>query len=158
MNESAFDEAYEKYGKMLYRIAFLYLGNAEDAEDALQEVFIKYLYNSKPFKDEGNEKAWLIKVTQNKCKDILKSGARNNLSLDSLDLAEEQSNNDLKLDIAARVAALPLKYKEAVILYYYNGYSVSVIAHILKTGKSAVKMRLSRGRELLKLDLEEYES
>ena len=75
--EKEFESVFEKYGKMLYKIAFLYLGNASDAEDALQEVFIKYLKADKAFKNDGHLKAWLIRVTQNKCKDYLKSPFRN---------------------------------------------------------------------------------
>lgn len=152
-----FEEKYNRYGDMLYRIAFLYLSNAQDAEDVLQEVFIKLLYSSPEFKSSEHEKAWLIRVTQNQCKNLLRSPKRKNCSVEDLQLAEESENNDLKLDVVRQVTALPLKIKEAVILYYYCGYSVALTAKILKTGKSAVKMRLKKGRQLLKISLEDYE-
>lgn len=152
-----FEEKYNLYGDMLYRIAFLYLSNAQDAEDVLQEVFIKLLYSSSEFKSSEHEKAWLIRVTQNQCKNLLRSPKRKNCSVEDLQLAAESENNDLKLDVVRQVTALPLKIKEAVILYYYCGYSVALTAKILKTGKSAVKMRLKKGRELLKISLEDYE-
>ena len=68
-----FEEKYNLYGDMLYKIAYLYLGNQADAEDALQEVFIKLLSRTLPFKNAEHEKAWLIRVTQNKCRDMLRS-------------------------------------------------------------------------------------
>lgn len=74
-----FEEKYNRYGDMLYRIAFLYLSNAQDAEDVLQEVFIKLLYSSPEFKSSEHEKAWLIRVTQNQCKNLLRSPKRKKL-------------------------------------------------------------------------------
>lgn len=71
--KSIFESKYNLYGKMLYKIAFLYFGNSYDAEDALQEVFIRLLYKSPSFKNENHEKAWLIRVMQNKCRDMLKA-------------------------------------------------------------------------------------
>jgi RNA polymerase sigma-70 factor (ECF subfamily) len=154
--EEQFETKYDAYGEMLYRIAFLYLANSADAQDVLQDVFIKLLYDAPNFKDENHEKAWLIRVTQNRCKNILKSSARKNLPLDDVQLPSSSYDNDLKMDVSKQVIALPVKYKSAIILYYYNDYSVSEIAHILKISKSAVKMQLKRGRELLKIQLEDY--
>lgn len=73
-----FDELYEKYGDMLYKIAFLYFGNKHDAEDALQEVFVKALLKI-PNDTDSHQKAWLIRVTQNQCKDMLKKAKNLNL-------------------------------------------------------------------------------
>lgn len=155
--EQEFNTAYNNYGEMLYKIAFLYLGNADDSEDVLQDTFIKLLYNSPGFKDENHKKAWLIRVTQNNCKNLLKSFARKNISYDDLQIPSLSADDDLKMDVVKQVISLPVKYKSAIILYYYNDYSVSEIAHILKISKSAVKMQLKRGRELLKIKLEDYE-
>jgi RNA polymerase sigma-70 factor (ECF subfamily) len=155
--EIKFEAKYNDYGEMLYKIVFLYLGNADDAEDILQEVFIKLLYNAPLFKNSQHEKAWLIRTTQNKCKDILKSSYRKNVPIDDLQLFENSQNNDEKIDVTSQIIALPAKYKTAIILYYYYDYSVSEIAQILKTSSSAVKMQLKRGRELLKMQLEDYD-
>ena len=153
--EKEFESVFEKYGKMLYKIAFLYLGNASDAEDALQEVFIKYLKADKAFKNDGHLKAWLIRVTQNKCKDYLKSPFRNSGSYDeSIDFMH--SDSDLSIDVIKKTVALPQKYKSVIILHYYYDYSVKEISTTLKISESAVKMRLKRGREILKMELEDY--
>lgn len=153
--QKEFEEKYKSYGDMLYKIAFLYLGNASDAEDALQEVFTKYLFGKKMFNGSGHEKAWLIRTTQNVCLDMLKKGSRKNINIDDLCVAV-QSEDDLAFDVLQKVTALPPKYKSAVVLYYYNGCSVQEIAAVLKISKAAVKKRLQRGREMLKLELEDY--
>lgn len=157
--ESQFESKYNLYGNMLYKIAFLYFGNSYDAEDVLQEVFIKLLYASPSFKNAEHEKAWLIRVTQNKCRDVLKASERKNKCFDEFEKSDElKTENDVYLDVVKQVVALPEKYKMAVILYYYYDYSVEQISQILKISKSAVKMRLKRGREILKIELEDYKN
>lgn len=151
-----FQKKYKEYGEMLYRIGFVFLGNPDDTEDILQEVFITLLYNSPEFKTKEHEKAWLIRITQNKCINFLKSSGRKALPIDELKLPTYSENNDEKIDIVKNILSLPPKYKTAVILYYYNDYSVEEIAKILKISKSAVKMRLKRAREILKIELEDY--
>ena len=154
-----FDELYQKYGEMLYKIAFLYFGNSHDAEDALQEVFVKALQKLPNGTDE-HHKAWLIRVTQNQCKDMLKRSENKNLCIDDVVLAGEceNINNESRIDILQKIVKLSPKYKTAVILYYYYDYSVSQIADTLKISQSSVKMRLKRGRDILKLELEGYEN
>lgn len=151
-----FHNKYKEYGEMLYRIAFVLLGNTDDTEDILQEVFITFLYNSPEFKTKEHEKAWLIRRTQNKCINLLKSSSKKSVSIDELQLPTYSENNEEKIDIVKNILSLPHKYKTAVILYYYNDYSVEEIAKILKISKSAVKMRLKRAREILKIELEDY--
>ncbi|MBQ7115599.1 MAG: RNA polymerase sigma factor [Clostridia bacterium] len=151
-----FRTKYKEYGEMLYRIAFVYLGNPDDTEDILQEVFIALLYNSPEFKSKEHEKAWLIRITQNKCINFLKSTSRKNIPIDELKLPTYSENQEEKIDIIKNILSLPPKYKTTVILYYYNDYSVDEIAKILKISKSAVKMRLKRAREILKIELEDY--
>ena len=153
-----FNTIYDKYGEMLYRIAFVYLGNTYDTEDVLQDVFVAFLYNTSGHKSDEHEKAWLIRTTQNKCINLLKSTPRKNVDIDDIQLSIDENSKDLHIDIINRILALPPKYKTAVILHYYNDYSVSEIAKTLKISKSAVKMRLKRSRELLKIQLEDYKN
>lgn len=154
-----FDELYSKYGEMLYKIAFLYFGNGDDAEDALQEVFVKAL-TKLPNADDERQKAWLIRVTQNQCRDMLKKSERKNLLIDENVLAKSSDDysNESRIDVLQKIVGLNQKYKAVIILYYYYDYSVSQIADTLKTSQSSVKMRLKRGRELLKIELEGYEN
>lgn len=150
-----FESIYEKYGNMLYKVAFVYLGNAENAEDVLQDVFIAYLNTSKQFKSEEHKKAWLIRVTHNKCINLLKSPSRKNTDIDDVQLSGEEEDRDAKLDVIRQINLLPARYKSVIILHYYNALSVEEIAKILKISKSAVKMRLKRAREALKIQLED---
>lgn len=155
--EDIFREKYEKYSKLLFRIAVIQLGSTQDAEDVLQNVFMKLLYNAPKFKDDEHEKAWLIRVLQNQCKNILKSRARKNTcELNHEIVSDEKTDNTAALDISMKIKALPPDYKTAIFLYYYEDLTMDEISKILKISKSAVKMRLKRGRERLKSELEEY--
>lgn len=154
--ENEFEAKYNEYGNMLYKIAFLYLGNATDTEDVLQDVFTKYLCGKYRFKNSEHEKAWFIRVTQNKCLDCLKKSGRKNECIDDVTVTATYKNNDMEQDVISKVIALPEKYKSAIILFYYNDYTVEEISKTLKISKSAVKKRLQRGRDILKLELEDY--
>lgn len=153
-----FKTAYDNYGEMLYRIAFVYLANQDDVEDVLQDVFISFLTNLSKFRSEGHKKAWLIRTTQNKSINLLKASSRKNINIEDIQLQGSEAVDDSHIDILKQIISLDEKYKSVVILYYYNDYSVSEIAQILKISKSAVKMRLKRSRELLKIKLEDYEN
>ena len=100
-------------------------------------------------------RTWLIKTTTNQCKDFLKSSRRKNLPLNDEILGEEIFD-DKKLDVRNKLLKLDSKYKTVLYLYYYEDYTVEMIANTLSLSKSNVKMRLKRGRELLKNELEEY--
>lgn len=126
--DDLFKEKYEKYSKLLFRIAFLHLGSTQDAEDVLQNVFIKLLYSSPGFRDEEHEKAWLIRVTQNHCKNLLKSAARKNQCLIDDIAADKDSNITAALDISMKIRALPASYKTAIFLCYYEDLTVKEIA------------------------------
>lgn len=150
--EQLFSEKYSQYSTMLYRLAMVYLGNAYDAEEAVQEAFVRLLYKAPEFKDQEHEKRWLLRVQINICKDVLKSGWRTkNIHL------EEAGSYQMEQDglyIMEQLVALPQKYKSVIYLHYYQGYRLQEIAKILGIGLSAVKMRIKRGRELLRMELE----
>ncbi len=155
--EKEFEEKYDRYGSMLYKIAFLYLGNASDAEDVLQDVFVKYFFTKKSFNNAEHEKAWFIRVTQNRCLDILKKHDRQNINIDEINITAP-NEKETQEDVVRCVLALPPKYKAAIILYYYSSCTTEEISAILKISKSAVKKRLQRGREMLRLELEDYKN
>jgi len=150
-----FDEVYDAYAVMLYKIAFVYFGNPYDSEDAVQEVFAKYLKKAPPFKDETHERAWLIRVTQRQCLDMLKSPSRRSTELSEETLFADEEDRELKTEVFRLLNTLPPKNKTVVVLYYYYGYSVREIAQMLKLSQSAVKMRLKRSREQLKTEWED---
>lgn len=145
-NKADLEAAYGRYADMLYRLALSHLGVAEDAEDTVHDVFEKYINTSPEFKDSEHEKAWFIRVTVNRCHDLLrKRSKRNHESLESAyDIACEDSEEPEAFRI---VHSLPEKYRAVIVLHYLEGYSVEETAKLLKLTVSAVKMRLSRGRE-----------
>ncbi len=147
-----FENKYEQYKNTLFRIAFTYLKNEEDCEDIIQEVFIKYLYSSPDFESLEHEKRWLIRVTINKCKNHLDLfWNRNRVCSDYLERCEMSSD---EIDVISEIMKLPEKYKSVIYLYYVEGYKITEISEILKVKASAVKMRLKKGRELLRIECE----
>lgn len=145
------EEAYDAWGGAVYRLAMVYLGRHADAEDVTQEVFVRLLCRAPAFTGEDHKKRWLLRVTANLCRDQLRGIWRKQVTEleDTLPAAPAQEQEALDA-----VLALPEQYKLPIHLYYYEGYSVAEIAGILKLGRSAVKMRLKRGREMLKIELE----
>ena len=142
----------DRYSDMLYKICFLILKNEQDTKDVLQETFLIY-YTKKPkFENEEHKKAWLIKVSQNKCKEFLRFHKRHAaLPLEDMEetlvITDGLSGSDR--EILSLIWNLDYKLKSVVILFYIEGYSVNEIADILKTSPSAVKKRLQRAREKL---------
>lgn len=152
-----FEKAYTKYSDMLYRISLAYLCSEDDAYDAVHDVFIKFMDTSPSFNDENHEKAWFIRTTSNKCKDILrKKNIRNHSSLDEVNEISVSQNTAVS-DMLSVLHSIDEKYKEAIILHYLEGLSAEETAKALDISLSAVKMRLMRGREILKSILEKEE-
>lgn len=146
------EQAYDACGPAVYRLAMVYLGRHADAEDVTQEVFIRLFCRAPAFPDGDHRRRWLLRVTANLCRDQLRGFWRKRVVdlEDTLPAATPEEQEAL-----AAVMALPERYKLPIHLHYYEGYSVAEVAEILKLGQSAVKMRLKRGRELLKLELED---
>lgn len=151
MNRSSheqIDAVYDKYADTLYRIALSHLLSVHDAEDAVHDVFIKYMNGSYIFFSEEHEKAWFIRVTVNHCHDMARR--RKIRSHASLEEAMEVFDESGVSDVTRELLGLEDIYKTPLLLHYYEGYSVEETARILRISVSAVKMRLSRGREKLK--------
>ena len=145
------EAAYDAYGTAVYRLAMAFLGHHADAEDVTQETFYRLLQRAPTFADENHQKRWLLKVAANLCRNQLRGFWRKRVTQleDSIPAIIPE-----ELEALNAVIALPEQYKLPIHLYYYEGYSVAEIAEILKLGQSAVKMRLKRGREILKIELE----
>ncbi len=144
----------EQYSPTLLRLAMTRLSSPCDAEDAVQEVFLRLLTAKPRFRDGEHEKAWLIRTTLQRASDIRRAGARRDLPLEeavqmAVPLREEQSS------LLSAVQALPEKYSAVIHLYYYEGYSIKEIAKLLGLPSPTVGTRLSRGRERLKQMLKE---
>lgn len=137
-----------KYGNMLFRLCLITLGNVSDAEDVVQETMIKYLQKAPVFENEQHEKAWLIKVATNKCRDMLRY--RNNHPLVDVEEIVELTKDTNDSDIIDALMTLPERYRIVLVLYYVEEYSVKEIAGFLGKSTSAIKMRLQKGRRMLK--------
>lgn len=145
--------AIDLYADMIRRICLLHLKNHEDTEDVFQEVFLKYILHSDVFENAEHEKAWFIRVTINACKDLLKSlFRRRTVPLDVLS-EEAASVGPEYSEILELVLSLPVKYKDTIYLHYYEGYTAREIGELLNKKENTVYSLLSRGRELLKLEL-----
>ena len=150
-----FETLYNRYGEMLFRICFSMLKSKEDAEDAVQDVFLKYYTSPKAFNDSEHEKAWFIRVTSNYCKDVMKRRTvRSAVGLDEIAELGDYGIEDEGSEVLNSIFALPEKYRTVFVLHYLEQMSVVDIAKSLGLGQSAVKMRLSRGREILKEKLD----
>ncbi len=148
-------ELFEKYQDNLYIIAFNVCKNAEDAKDVVQDTFIQYYSAKKEFDNEQHIRAWLIRVAINKAKNVNGTFWRKNkMSLEDYmeTLVFETPESE---ELFETVMHLPEKYRIVIHLFYYEEYSVHEIADILKLSESNVKVRLSRGRSLLKEKLQE---
>lgn len=154
--DNEFMDAYEQHKDMVYRIAYTYVKNEEDAKDILQEVFLKLYHNKKvKFEDMEHKKHWLIRVTINCAKDYVTSAwFSRRTELPKEELMEGMYTHETQ-SIMEEVQRLPDKYKAVIYLHYYEEYTYEEIAKILKLRLSAVKMRAKRGREMLKLELTE---
>lgn len=157
---SGTDETMERivreYSGMLLRLACTRLSTAADAEDAVQDVFLKLLSSPISFRDAGHEKAWLIRATLHRASDIRRRAERKNLSLDeALHLPDQCEMSAFDADILAAVRSLPEKYSAVLHLHYYEGYTAKEIGKLLGLPAATVGTRLSRGREKLKEILKE---
>ena len=152
MNEEAIVRT---YADMVYKIAYRYVANPTDADDVFSETFLAYFKKERTFEEEEHRKAWLIRVTINCAKDLLRGktpweelneeiAEDNTFSLDS----EEQ------LDLRAAIQQLRLEYREVICLHYLEGLSIQDISAILGRNENTVKTHLARGREKLRKFLE----
>lgn len=144
-----------EYSDMLLRLACTRLPSVSDAEDAVQEVFLRLLTAPVSFRDAGHEKAWLIRATLHRASDIRRRRDRGNLPLEE---AAQQTAPEPEPGLLQVVQSLPEKYGAVIHLYYYEGYSIKEIGTLLGLPAATVGTRLARGRdrlrELLKEEIE----
>lgn len=144
----------EDYSPMLLRLAMTRSLSTADAEDAVQEVFLRLLTQLPRFRDGEHERAWLIRTTIHRASDLRKAASNRTLPLEEADVVampEEAESSP----ILSAVQALPEKYSTVIHLYYYEGYTIKEIAKLLGLPTPTVGTRLSRGREKLRKLLEE---
>ena len=151
-SEQEVNRAVEQYADTVRRICLVHLKNYADTEDIFQTVFVKYLLHTATFASPEHERAWIIRVTINACKDLLRSVfRRRTLSLE--EVAEQPAPADEHQAVLQAVQALPAAYRDVVYLHYYEGYTVPEIAGILGKNVNTVYTRLTRARGLLRRTL-----
>jgi RNA polymerase sigma-70 factor (ECF subfamily) len=139
-------EIYRRHFNTVYRVCFAFLKNPADAEDAAADTFLRMIRSAPPLKSTEHEKAWLIRTAANTCKDALKHWWRRREALDDQpEPAAAEPDGVLEA-----VCALPEKYKAAVLLYYYDGYSGPEIASMLRKPHSTVRNTLHEARNILR--------
>lgn len=147
MTDNEFIEKVNTYKNMIFRLAITYLKNIQDAEDVTQDVFIKLFKCKIKFGTDEDEKAWLIRVTINASKDVLKSAwlKRTVPIVEDIPFEHEEQSA-----LFYAVHQLDTKYRSVIHLYYYEGYSIKEMSKILRIKETTIQTRLQRARNLLK--------
>lgn len=153
-SETDVNRALGEHANAVRRICFMHLNNRSDVEDVFQEVFLKYALYEAPFESCDHERAWLLRVAINACKDMQKSFWHRKVSsledADASHLSVTDNNRDV-LDAVLRLK--PPKYRDVIYLHYYEGYKAAEIAIILGKKENTIYTWLTRAREQLKRTL-----
>lgn len=151
MNNEAVLRLFDTYADDAFRLAYTYLGSRPDAEDVVQDVFVK-LIRSDVTISQGKEKSYILTMTANRCKDFLKSAnvVFNDPFDDAVEVGSENEFDEDDTEMYEAVSELPDKLRVAIHLHYYEGYSLKEIADILDIAPSAVSMRLTRAKDILR--------
>lgn len=158
------DELLEKlidsYYKRLINLAYTYVKDWSTAEDIVQDVFIKIFHKIEQFEERSSIKTWLFRITMNQCKDYLRKSYIKRVVvtgiMDKFSPVEEETPErsfekiSMDKDLAECILQLPVKYREAIILYYYEDLSTPEMSELLKEKESTIKSRIQRARKRLK--------
>lgn len=149
-NEQEVNRAIDLYADTVKRICVLHMQNSSDIEDIFQEVFLKYALSVVSFESEEHEKAWIIRVTINQCKDWMRHiFRRQTVSIDDVITLPSEQNEDYS-EVLEAVLCLPKKYKDVVYLHYFEGYSAIEIGKMLNKNTNTVYTLLARAKSKLK--------
>ena len=147
---------YNKYVDTVYRVCFMMLKSASEAEDAVQNVFVKYINSGGNLETDEHIKAWLIVTAKNECKNMLKHWFRSKRT-DFDEIAEPSYETEENSGVMEKVMSLDEKYRVPIYLYYYEGYSTAEISEMIGINHSTLRTYMAKGREKLKMLLEEEE-
>lgn len=149
-SEGEVTRAIDAYSDTVKRLCLIHLKNQADTEDIFQTVFLKYALSGLVFESAEHEKAWLVRVTINACKDLLRSFFRSHtVPLDALAeqaLPEEEDHSE----VLQAVLRLPEKYRQVIYLHYYEGYTAPQIGELLHKNVNSVYTLMNRAKKLLK--------
>ena len=150
---TSYEELYEKYATDVLRVSYFYLGDRQRAEDVTQDVFVRLITNA-PQLEEGREKAWLLKVALNRCRDLwrgawVKRVVLGSPAFETIPAPDDTERRDDEEAMMKAIHQLPSAFREAILLYYYQGYGISEIAEMLDLPEGTISSRLSRARKKL---------
>ena len=137
------------YADPILRLSYAYLKNTHDAQDICQTVFVKLLTEPREFESPEHERAYILRMAANACKDLLKSPWRRR-TCDLAACAEVPAPEAEDGSVLTAVNRLPAHYRAVIYLFYYEGYQASEIGEILGIPTATVHTRLARGRTRLK--------
>lgn len=143
-------EIYRRHAKTVYWVCFSYMKNPADTDDAASETFMKLIKSTQPFESEGHEKAWLIRVATNVCKDFLKHWSRRNGNIEDYS-GKPSADESFEVDaVMEAICGLPDKCKTVIYLFYFEGYSCPEIAKMVGKPQPTVRYHLQQARKILK--------
>lgn len=159
MDEARFEQLYGQYADDVLRVSYFYLGDRQQAEDVTQDVFVRLLTHG-PELEPGREKAWLLKVALNRCRDLWRAAWMKRVVLGSpaMELTPAPDQMDERLErqeLMAAIRRLPADFRDVILLHYYQGLGIAEIAELLKVPEGTISSRLSRGRKKLEEILKE---
>lgn len=147
LTEKEITEIYNRHVDTVYRVCFSFLKNRAETEDMVQETFLRLIRCGKRFENERHEKAWLIVTASNLCKDTLKNWWRKHEDIE--DFLHLESGTPMENPVLDAILQLPEDYKDAVYLYYYEGYTTAEIATHCRCAEGTIRSRLSRAKKQL---------
>lgn len=155
MSTQEYERIVTTYADIVYRVALSYSKSEQDADDVLQNTFLKLLVHEPDFKDEEHIRRWLIRVAVNQCNTLWNSFWRKNVESIEDNTTEQSFESKDYSDLYSAIHKLPVKYRIVVHLFYYEGYSTKEIASILHILEATVRSRLAYARKFLKQQLKE---
>lgn len=155
LEDERFRYLINEHNDYLLQLSYLYVKDWNTAEDIVQEVFIKYWVKSEQFQGQSSLRTYLTRMAINRCKDYLKSWRYRAQTLTNVFTDSNRTKNQLilqdeQLIVAEAVLSLPIKFREVIILYYFNELTIQNISKILVTSESTIKYRLKKAKERLK--------
>ena len=157
-SQSEIERLMEQYGSSLLRMSALYLKDASLAQDAVQETFLKAYRCLENYRGESSEKTWLTTICINTCRDMLRTAWFRHQSRVPMEALPERPADFVFPDntVLTEVMRLPAKYREVVLLRYYEGLKLKEVASALRLSSSKVRTRLKRANAILQESLKEW--
>lgn len=158
INGELFKKLVTQYGNSILRMCYMYLKDYQLAEDVTQETFLQVWNKYETFENKSSEKTWITRIAINRCKNCMRASWFKRISIQELPEIFENDSSEMILNkgtISLKIMKLPQKYREVILLYYYQELSVKEISAVLNQKETTILQRLKRARECLKPRLQE---